>query len=156
MPYNHTQQGQPHTKPLPPHLRPSLAFPSSAVLAQSQYLLQQQQLGKTVTTLRDTTNSTTTTDSSNTTKPTVNAINAETLTKSSIPLPSRFTNAEHYAAAHTAAPEHPMYRTSNHQYGHRPPSQAELPKSYFPNQHKFTSQFAAGFNVSHTATQMQH
>lgn len=141
----------PISKPLPPHLRPSLAFPSSAVLAQSQYLLQQQQLGNSATTLRDTKTTT-----NNSTTRIVNDINAESINHSSIPLPERFTDATYYSDRPTHTNQHPLYRTSNHQYGTRAPSQAELPKSYYPTQHKFTAQFAAGFNTSHTSTKMQH
>lgn len=145
---NQQQQQQYNTKPLPPHLRPSLAFPSSTVLTQSEYILQQQKLGKTNTTLRqyDTLHDNKTIDNNTVTQQNikVNDINAESQLQASIPLPTRFKDASVYNQHHIASNEHPLYRTSNNMYGQRAPSQAELPTQYFANQHKFTNTFAGG------------
>lgn len=53
-------------------------------------------------------------------------LNAPTPTKPSLPLPERFKQPE--AWADSAAQQHPLYRTSAHSYGERPPAEQEMPK----------------------------
>jgi hypothetical protein len=154
-----------YTKPLAPHLRPSLAFPSSAVLQQASFLLQQQQydakskiqqglLDEDSLTLpekqwdsvssnamKQTTTYTSLQPSTRST-----AINADSLLVANIPLPDRFTvgASEHYKVNHPAKVQSALYRTSNHSYGQHPPSESELPKAYFGNAHNFSKTFNGG------------
>ena len=44
------------------------------------------------------------------------------------PLPERFEDVQQFR--HKPVKQHPMYRTSNNQYGVVKPSQEELPKSW--------------------------
>lgn len=158
-----TQQQQ-SIKPLAPHLRPSLAFPSSTVLSQAKFLLQQQQYDsekrianglsdESIMSLPekqwDTTSNgikQTTTYIPQTLNTRSTAINADTLLTANIPLPDRFSpgSSTLYAENHPAKQQRALYRTSNHSYGQHPPSESELPKSYFGNAHEFTKTFNGG------------
>ena len=71
-------------------------------------------------------------------------INAPTPTKPSLPLPERFKQPALWSEL--AGAQHPLYRTSAHVYGERPPAIQEMPSKYFGNSHSFTSTFAGGMH----------
>lgn len=57
-------------------------------------------------------------------------------------LPSRFQDAE--TQDRPIERQHPLYRTSSHEYGMRPPAQHELPRVYYSPDYSFTKTFVAG------------
>ncbi len=69
-------------------------------------------------------------------------INAPTPTKPSLPMPERFKKPELWADA--SGQQHPLYRTSGHVYGERPPAIQEMQHVYYGNSHTFTNTFAGG------------
>lgn len=80
----------------------------------------------------------------------VTDLNAPTPTKPSLPLPARFKQPEIWADL--AAQQHPLYRTSAHTYGQRPPAIQELGAKYYGNTHQFTNTFAGGSATTTTTT----
>ena len=72
----------------------------------------------------------------------VTDLNAPTPTKASLPMPVRFQKPELWSDS--AAPQHPLYRTSSHTYGERPPAIQEVQNVYYGNTHNFSSTFAGG------------
>jgi len=71
-------------------------------------------------------------------------INAPTPTKPSLPMPTRFKKPEIWSDL--AARQHPLYRTSSHVHGARPPAQEEMQHVYYGVGHSFTSTFAGGMS----------
>jgi len=74
-------------------------------------------------------------------------INAPTPAKPSLPMPQRFKKPEIWQDQ--AQKQHPLYRTTQSQYGARPPAIQEMPTKYFGNSHTFTNTFGGNMARDH-------